>query len=109
MSAIQQHNPLSIERSLSEGVPTLGCSGRLTLEAAEFFKSEVKALAPDHKLVLADLSGVDYVDSSGLGSLVSAFISASNSGCELKLVKVHPRAKDLLNITHLSKVFREVS
>jgi anti-anti-sigma regulatory factor len=46
--------------------------GRITLETAELFKSEVKNLAPGHQRVLADLSEVDFVDSSGLGSVLVA-------------------------------------
>jgi anti-anti-sigma factor len=40
-----------------------------------------------------------------LGILVGTFVSAKSDGCELRLVKVHPRVKDLLDITHLSKLF----
>jgi anti-sigma B factor antagonist len=88
-----------------DGTPTLVCRGRITVETADPFRSEVKKLSPQHKRVLADLSAVDSVDSSGLGNLLGTYVSAKSDGCELKLVNVHPRVRDLLNITRLEFVF----
>ena len=97
---------LTIDLHLSpDGTPTLVCSGRITLEEAIQFRSHVKSLAPKHKVVLADLSRVDSVDSSGLGSVLGTYISAKSEGCDLRLINVHSRVKDLLNITHLNAVF----
>lgn len=108
MSAGSSSTPqreLTIElRTSADGTPTLVCRGRITLEDGTEFRSRVKSLTPQHKVVLADLSGVDSVDSSGLGSILGTYVSAKSDGCELKLINVHPRVKDLLNITHLSKV-----
>lgn len=103
-SPIPSHK-LSIDLRVSDdGTPTLFCRGRINLENSEFLRSEVKKLSSQHKIVLADLSEVDSVDSSGLGSTLGTYISARSDGCELKLIKVHPFVKDLLNITHLTSV-----
>ena len=75
------------------------------METCGQFRSEVKSLAPQHKFLLADMSGVDFVDSSGLGSILGTYISAKSDGCDLVLLDVHPRVKDLLNISHLNKAF----
>ena len=105
-------NPLSPQPILTidppvstDGSVTLVCRGRLTAETSNLFKSEVKKLASGHQYIMADLSGVDFVDSCGLGDVVSAYASARSVGCELRLVKVHPRVSDLLNITRLASVF----
>ena len=96
---------LTIERHDDEdGTPTLICKGRINLESANVFRTEVKSLSPSHPIVHADLNGVDSVDSSGLGSVLGTYVSAKGDGCELKLINVHPRVKDLLNITHLTAV-----
>ena len=50
------------------------------------------------------MSGVDYVDSAGLGSLLGIFVSARGDGCYLELINVHPHVRDLLNMTHLTSV-----
>ncbi len=96
---------LNIQCQVSEdGTPTLVCRGRINLESANALRAEVKNLSSTHRTVLADLSAVDAVDSAGLGSILGTYVSAKNDGCELVLVNVHPRVKDLLNITKLTSV-----
>jgi len=89
------------------GAPTLVCRGRITVETANLFKAKVKSLTTEHKYILADLSGVDFVDSFGLGQVLAAYLSARAVGCEVKLIKVHPRVRDLLNLSRLASVFEE--
>jgi anti-sigma B factor antagonist len=91
----------------TDGAATLTCHGRITFETAELFKSEVKNLAPSHQSVFADLSEVDFVDSSGLGTVLGAYISAKSAGCDLMLINVNPRVRDLLNMTKLTAVLEE--
>ena len=91
----------------TDGTATLTCHGRITLETAELFKSAVKNLAPGHQRVLADLSEVDFVDSTGLGNVLAAYISAKSARCDLMLINVNPRVKDLLNMTALAAVLEE--
>jgi anti-sigma B factor antagonist len=96
---------LTIEHSVAtDGTPTLICKGRINVESAGLFRNEVKALSSSHKTVLADLSGVASVDSSGLGSILGTYVSAKNEGCDLILVNVNPGVRDLLNITKLTTV-----
>jgi len=54
---------------------------------------------------LLNLSGVNYIDSSGLGELVTAFTSVRKQGGELKLLNLTKRVQDLLQITKLYTVF----
>lgn len=95
---------LSIEHVEENGTPKLVCRGRITLETAAQFRTQVKKLSPDNKKLLVDMAAVDAVDSSGLGSILGTYVSAKNDGCELILVNVHPRVRDLLNITRLTSV-----
>ena len=100
------HGKLIIEHTVSEsGRPTLVCRGRITVETACLFRSEIKTLAPKHRFLMADLGGIGSVDSEGLGSILGTYIFAQSYGCELMLVNVNSRVKDLLNITHLEAVF----
>jgi anti-sigma B factor antagonist len=55
--------------------------------------------------VVVDLSKVTYIDSSGLGTLLATYISAKSAGCDLKLVNLTQRIKDLLHLTRLASVF----
>ena len=97
---------LIIEHAVSDGgTPTLVCRGRITMETAGQFRSEIKTLAPKHKFLMADLGSISFVDSEGLGSILGTYILALSHGCVLMLVNVNSRVKDLLNITHLESVF----
>jgi len=55
--------------------------------------------------VMADLSRVDYIDSSGIASLVESLQSARKAGCDLFLVSVSPSALRVLELARLDKVF----
>jgi len=57
------------------------------------------------KKILLNLGDVSYIDSSGIGELVSGFTTVTNSGGQLKLLNLNKRVKDLLQITKLYTVF----
>ena len=83
----------------------LVCRGCITTETSGRFKSEVKKLLPQSKLVIVDLGQVNHIDSSGLGTVLATYISAKSAGCDLRLVHLSQRIKDLLQLTRLPSVF----
>lgn len=88
-------------------VTVIDAAGRITLgEGASAFRDIIRDLAAkgDKKLLL-NLSEVSYIDSSGIGELVSGFTTVTNHGGTLKLVGLSKRVKDLLQITKLYTVF----
>jgi anti-sigma B factor antagonist len=100
-----QKRTLTIDPSaIADGVATLIFHGGIIAETSNLFTSQVKKLAAEVQYIEADLSDVDYVDSRGLGDVVAAYLSARSAGCHLSLINVHPRVKDLLNMTRLSSV-----
>src|SRR5215469_304466 len=97
---------LIVEHAVSDGgTPTLVCRGRITMETASQFRSEIEILAPKHKFLEADLGGIHFVDSEGLGSILGTYVLALSHGCDLMLVNVNSGVKDLLDITRLEAVF----
>lgn len=80
-------------------------TGRITAATTELFQSTIRGIIPGTKRIVLDLTGVDYVDSSGLGALVSVYMAAGRAQCELELANPKPRVRDLLNITKLSSIF----
>jgi anti-sigma B factor antagonist len=62
-------------------------------------------LSKGQKKILLNLGDVSYIDSSGIGELVSAFTSVRNQGGELKLLNLTKKVHDLLQITKLYTVF----
>jgi anti-sigma B factor antagonist len=90
-----------------DGVTILDMSGRITLgEGSVQLRDAVRdLLAKGQKYVLLNLGDVTYIDSSGIGELVSAFTTAKNQGGELKLLNLTRKVHDLLQITKLYTVF----
>ena len=88
-------------------VTVVDVSGRITLgEGSSALRDVLRDLtAQGNKKILLNLSEVSYIDSSGLGELVSGFTSVSNGGGTLKLLGLTKRVKDLLQITKLYTVF----
>lgn len=89
------------------GVTIVDMNGRITLgEGSVILREAVKDLiAKGQKKILLNLGDVTYIDSSGIGELVSAFTSVRNQGGELKLLKLTKKVHDLLQITKLYTVF----
>ncbi len=89
------------------GVTVVDLSGRITLgEGSVVLRDVVRELvAKGNKKILLNLAEVTYIDSSGIGELVSAFTSVRNQGGELKLLNLTKKVHDLLQITKLYTVF----
>jgi anti-sigma B factor antagonist len=89
------------------GITIVDMSGRITLgEGSVILRDAVKdLLAKGQKKILLNLGDVSYIDSSGIGELVSAFTSVRNQGGELKLLNLTKKVHDLLQITKLYTVF----
>lgn len=89
------------------GVTVVDLSGRITLgEGSGVLRDTVRELlSKGQKNVLLNLGNVSYIDSSGLGELVSSYTTAANQGAKVKLVNVQKKVHDLLQITKLYTVF----
>ena len=90
-----------------DGVTVLDLNGRITLgEGSVTLRDAVRdVLSKGSNHILLNLANVDYIDSSGIGELVSAFTTVKNSGGELKLLHLTKKVHDLLQITKLYTVF----
>ena len=90
-----------------DGVTIMDCSGRITLgEGSVILRDAVRdLLAKNQKKILLNLGEVTYIDSSGIGELVSASTTVRNQGGELKLLNLTKKVHDLLQITKLYTVF----
>ena len=98
---------LTIAEEQRSGVTILKLSGRLVLgEESNDLRTTTKRLldAGDSK-ILVDLGEVSYIDSAGLGTLVSGFTSARNAGGVMKLANLTKKVNEQLNITKLVTVF----
>jgi anti-sigma B factor antagonist len=88
-------------------VTVIDAAGRITLgEGSSTFRDTIKEMVgAGQKKILLNLGEVSYIDSSGIGELVSGFTTVSNAGGSLKLVNLTKRIHDLLQITKLYTIF----
>lgn len=88
-------------------VLVIDAAGRITLgEGSSVLRDMIREVSTKgNKKILLNMAEVSYIDSSGIGELVSGFTSVTNHGGVLKMLNLTKRVKDLLQITKLYTVF----
>lgn len=94
---------LTTERKGADAV--VHASGRITAATSPQLQSMIRGLIPGSKRVVLDLKGVNYIDSSGIGALVSVHMAAGKAQSALELTNLQPRIRDLFELTRLMTVF----
>src|SRR5579863_2139790 len=102
-----QRMPLAIESREVAHVSILDVKGRIVLgdEIHQLRDAVRELLEQGKKKIILNLAEVDYIDSSGVGELVSAFTTVRGSGGELKLLNLSQKVQDVLYVTKLYTVF----
>lgn len=98
---------LNIQQRQAGDVTILDLSGKITIGegSVQLRESVRKLLEEGKKKILLNLGDVSYVDSSGIGELVSSYTTTNNQGGQLKLLNLTKKIQDLLMITKLLTVF----
>ncbi len=88
-------------------VYVLDCSGKITLgEGTMIVRNTVRNILQNGgKKIILNLGDVNYIDSSGIGELVSTYTTVTNQGAQLKLLNLTKKIQELLAITKLLTVF----
>ncbi len=103
-------NPIPIPELHLETIRTpeeiiVHCTGRITSATSALLQTTVRGLIPETECVVLDLTDVKYMDSSGLGAIISLYVSAKRQHCGLKLVHLNQRLQELFRRTKLASVF----
>ena len=98
---------LNIAERQAGDVTVLDMSGKITIgEGSVALRTAIRRLLEEgKKRILLNLAGVGYIDSSGIGELVSSFTAINKDGGKLKLLNLTQKLQDLLTITKLLTVF----
>jgi anti-sigma B factor antagonist len=96
---------LTLEIDRTNDVAVVQCHGQLVSGFTDILYSNVRPMIPDTKRIVLDLSHLTYMDSMGLGTLVSLYTSARAAGCEMQLFNIGMRIRELLGLTNLLSVF----
>src|SRR5713101_2494452 len=88
-------------------VTVVDISGRITLgDGSALLRKTIRDLLGEQRMnIVLNLADVDYIDSSGIGELVSGFTAVKSRGGELKLLHLTKKVHDLIQITKLYTVF----
>jgi anti-anti-sigma factor len=99
---------MEIQRREREGITILDLKGRLAVgESCTLLRESVnEQIAQGHKQVILNLQQIDYIDSTGLGSMVICYTSLQKMGGGLKLVNLNRRNLELMLLTKLSTIFQ---
>jgi anti-sigma B factor antagonist len=96
---------LNLEMTRTPEETLVRCTGRISSITVGTLQTTVRGLIPETKRVVLDLTDVSYMDSSGLGAIVGLYLSAKRQRCDLKLINLNQRLRELFRITQLAKVF----
>ncbi len=98
---------IKVSSRQANGITIVDLSGRITLgEGSSALREAVRDLvSKGQKRIVLNLGDVTYIDSSGIGELVSSYTTVSNQGGALKLLNLQKKVHDLLQITKLYTVF----
>jgi len=99
---------MDIQRREKEGITILDLKGKLVVgESCTQLREAINdQVAQGDKQLLLDLSGVDYIDSTGLGSMVICYTTLQKTGGTMKLVNLNRRNLELMLLTKLSTIFQ---
>ncbi len=98
---------LNINERQAGDVTVLDMSGKITIgEGSVALRTAIRRLLEEgKKRILLNLAGISYIDSSGIGELVSSYTAINKEGGQLKLLNLTQKIQDLLTITKLLTVF----
>ncbi len=97
---------LKLSSRIVDGIAVLDCAGRIVFgDESSLLRDVARKLINENKRIVLNLSGVNYIDSGGLGTLVSLFTTAQKAGGSIKLANLTERVGDLLQVTKLLTVF----
>jgi anti-anti-sigma factor len=97
---------LSLEVSEGREATVIYCKGRLVYrDEAAALSGKVSEILPETRQLVLDLSGVESIDSAGLGELIAVRQLADGSGCPVRLAAPSRRVQGLLHLTKLTSIF----
>jgi len=89
-----------------DGILIVDCAGRIVFgEESAILRDTVRKLITENNRLVLNLGGITYIDSGGLGTLVSLYTTAHNAGGSVKLANLTQRVGDLLQVTKLLTIF----
>jgi anti-sigma B factor antagonist len=99
---------LTVEIEHKGDVCIVHCRGKLVSGVCTFLYNKVHRLIPGSKHIVLDLTDLEWIDSMGLGTLVRLYVGCKGAGCQLQLINLGKRVKELLGLTNLLGIFADL-
>ena len=97
---------LNLDVSRTGDIAVVRCRGRIVFgEETDELRRVVLGLLNETQRIVLNLVWIEYIDSSGLGTLVASFISARHRGAEIKFAALSPKARRVLTSTKVDRLF----
>lgn len=95
------------KETVNNKIGVLKVTGRLDASAVKYLKEDVTSMIKSKiTLLVLDMSGVDFIDSSGLGSLVSCLRLVNSENGDIRLAALQDQIRALIELTRLHRVFQ---
>ena len=98
-------NELTLDIETVADTAIVRCRGALNLTSASRLRHEVKRLLQTVRVITIDFTDLKTIDSFGLGTMASLYVSSRNAGRELYVVNMGPRVREMFSITRLLSLF----
>ena len=92
---------LTFETVASGDTYVIHCKGRLVSDHAFLLRNHLKPLIPNARRITLDMTEVTYVDSMGLGTVASLYVSARTAGCQFEVINLSRRVRELFSVARL--------
>jgi anti-sigma B factor antagonist len=99
---------LTLDVARNGNAALVRCGGKLVTGVNDLLYLKVSKLIPECKRIVLDLTDLIQMDSTGLGTVVRLYVSAKSAGCDLELINLGKRIRQLLGVTNLLTVFTVV-
>ena len=97
---------MDIREETINGIPVLRLMGRLDADSARDVREKVVSLSQQNRVNLViDMGGVDFIDSSGLGSLVSSLRTVNKLGGDIRISALQDQVRSVFELTRLHRIF----
>jgi anti-sigma B factor antagonist len=103
-NAVNRAPELRLESEKSGSERIVRATGRITSTTSATLAQTLRDLVSTNKRVVLELTGVDYIDSSGLGALMDVYRHAVRNSCDLEIANPKPRIRDLFSSSRLASM-----
>ena len=89
-----------------DGIDVLRLEGRFDATSAKEVKDRVRSLVQEKRVnLVVDMGAVDFIDSSGLGSLVASLRSVNKLGGDIRIASIQDQVRAIFELTRLHRIF----